>query len=170
VVVLDRKAKQEAPGLLPGSTQRGVLAGVLGAVCQAVGGVYSKKGMFDSEGVEVCGAIEATFIRLAIAAIATIVIVSLGRKLKDHLSAGLEWKTLRLLIPATAVGTWFGIWLSQIAYGHADVAIAQTLLATCPLFAIPIVALVYKHRITMLSVIGTLVALIGIYFTVFQSH
>jgi drug/metabolite transporter (DMT)-like permease len=162
VVVADRKAAKEAPGLMPGRIRLGVMAGVMGAVCQAVGGVLSKKGMRDEAGVEICNALEATFIRIMIAGIATVIIVLLRKELVAITKKAIQWNTLRLLVPATALGTWLGIYLSQIAISNTDVAIAQTLLSTCPLFAIPIVWIVSKHRVTALSIIGTIIALVGI--------
>ena len=73
-----------------------------------------------------------------------------------------EGATLQPLLMATTLGTWLGIWFSQIAYNHSEVAVAQTLLSTCPLFAIPIVWYLHKHRVTSYSIIGTIIALVGI--------
>lgn len=162
VVVADRKAAREAPGLMPGRIRIGLAAGTGGAICQAIGGVFSKLGMRDSEGLEICNALEATFIRLLIAAIATVIIVVGQRKLAAIARQPINRGMLKYLIPATALGTWLGIWFSQIAYNYSDVAVAQTLLSTCPLFAIPIVWLVYQHRVSFLSIIGTIVALVGV--------
>ena len=166
VVVADRKANKESPGIKPGRMSWGVAAGVLAAVCQAIGGVFSKKGMVASDGLELCDPVEATFIRLLISAVGVVVIVSSGKQLGTYVREACKWDMLKLLIPATALGTWLGIWMSQIAFRYSDVAIAQTLLSTCPLFAIPIVWLAHKHRITMLSILGTIVALVGISMTV----
>lgn len=166
VVVADRKAGKESPGLKPGRVSLGVAAGVLAAVFQAIGAVFSKKGMVSPEGLELCDPIEATLIRLFISAIGVVVIVSAQKKLREYVGQARKWDMLRLLIPATALGTWLGIWMSQIAFRYSDIAIAQTLLATCPLFAIPMVWLVHKHRVTMLSIVGTIVAVVGIALTV----
>ena len=79
----------------------------------------------------------------------------------------LKRRVIKVLVPATAIGTWLGIWLSQIAYKEAsEAAIAQTLLSTCPLFAIPIVVFAEGHRISAIAVIGTMVAILGIFLTV----
>jgi len=169
VVVADRRASKEAPGLMPGSLRRGIALGILGSICQAIGGVYAKKGLVGLDGENICDPIEATFIRLLFAAIATLLVVSLGRKVVRELRAACKWEMLRLLIPATALGTWIGIWLSQVGYQQSqNVAIAQTLMSTCPLFAIPIVWLMHKHRVTAYSIIGTIVALLGIFLTVYE--
>ncbi len=162
VVVADRKAINEAPGLMPGRIRVGVLTGIGGAVCQAVGGVFSKLGMRDSEGLEICNALEATFIRLLIAAIATTGFVILRKQFLSMARRVVEKETIRPLLLATTLGTWLGIWFSQIAYNHSEIAVAQTLLSTCPLFAIPIVWYLHRHRVTSYSIVGTIIALVGI--------
>jgi len=166
IVVADRKAAKEAPGLMPGDASLGAVLGVLGAICQSVGGVLSKKGMVGADGEPICNAVEATFIRIFVAAIATAFLIMAAKKARHHLINGIKPEMLRFLIPATAIGTWLGIWFSQIAFQQSDVAIAQTLLATCPLFAIPVVWYSHKHKVTALAFFGTAISIAGIYLTV----
>ena len=166
MVVLDRRANQESPGLLPGNATLGVVYGLLGAACSGAGGVLSRKGMVSPEtGEEICRPIEAAFIRILVAAIGTVIAVAVTGQLKKNVVAAMTWEKLRLILPATALGTWLGIWLSQVAFGHSPAAIAQTLLSTCPLFAIPIVWFYWKHQVTVLAVVGTIIGVIGIYLT-----
>ncbi len=162
VVVADRRAQQESPGLMPGRIRIGVLTGIGGTISQAIGGVFSKLGMRNGEGLEICDPAETTLIRLLVSAVVSIAIVRYRNELRAIGKKALEPATIRLLIPATALGTWLGIWMSQVAYNHTIVAVAQTLLATCPIFAIPIVWMVDKHKVTYYSVIGTLIAVLGI--------
>ncbi len=160
-VVADRRARVEQPNILPGKLSTGVLCGIAASITQAAGAVLAKTGMRD------CGAIEATLIRLAVAAAVTLAIVIVARKTKQIYERVTAPGSLRILLLATAIGTWLGIWLSQLAFKEASsVALAQTLLATSPLFAIPIVRWYYGHRISALSVIGTLIAVAGIALTV----
>lgn len=160
-VVSDRRADVEAPGLLPGTFEVGITLGLLGAVCQAVGGMFSTLGMQGE-----CGALEATLIRLLIAAIATVIMLMMQTETRKTLAKTFRHEHLKIIIPATAIGTWLGIWLSQLAYKNADLAVAQTLMSTCPLFAIPIVWFVFGHKATRMAIIGTMVALCGIWLTV----
>ncbi len=156
-VVADRQAHAESPELLPGQNSVGMACGIGGALCQAIGGVLSQLGMRD------CSGLEASFYRILVAALVMTLL---------YLAGGHLWKTartvcskpiLKILIPATIIGTWMGIWLSQIAYKRADVAIAQTLLCTCPLFAVPIIYFVDRQKISGLSIIGSIVAIAGVY-------
>ncbi len=161
VVVADRQANVEVPGLFPGTASTGICFGLLAAVCQAIGAVLSKKGMVD------CDALEATLIRISVAALVTLGIVIWQGQLRRLAQQVFQKDVIKYLIPATALGTWLGIWLSQIAYKQSsEVAIAQTLMATCPLFAIPIVIFVYGHKVSLLAWLGTLVAIVGIFLAV----
>ncbi|QEG20471.1 DMT family transporter [Mariniblastus fucicola] len=160
-VVSDRRANVEAPGLLPGNFEVGVALGLLGAVCQAVGGLFSTLGMKGD-----CGALEATMIRLLIAAIASVVMLMAQWKTRKSFASTFRFEYLKFIVPATAIGTWLGIWLSQIAYKYADLAVAQTLISTCPLFAIPVVWILFGHKATRLAIVGTIVALVGVAMTV----
>ena len=160
VVVLDRKAKQEEPGLMPGRMQAGIACGVLAAACQALGGYFSAKGMV------ACDPLEAAAIRLLAAALATTLWLLSRQKYRQAFMQTVKIEHFRYLIPATAMGTWLGIWFCQMAYKNDDLAIAQTLLSTCPLFAIPVMWILHRHRVNRLAFFGTAVAIFGIWLTV----
>ncbi len=160
VVVMDRKAKQEEPGLMPGKIQAGIAFGVLAAACQAGGGLFSIKGMAS------CSPLEAAAIRLFVSAIATSLWILSRQKYRQAFKQAIKIEHLRYVVPATMLGTWLGIWFCQMAYKNNDLAIAQTLLSTCPLFAIPVMWILYRQRINRLAFCGTVVAIFGIWLTV----
>ena len=159
-VVFDRTSSHESPGLYPGSVAAGVVAGVLGAVCQAGGAVCSKLGM------ERCDAIEASFIRLFVSAVGAFLVVSVSGELRNVLRRLWNRELLKRFVPAVLMGTWLGIWLSQVAYKHSTVSVTTTLLSTTPLFAIPLVRIVHGHRVTFIAVAGAIVAVCGVYLIV----
>ena len=159
VVVMDRKAKKEEPGLMPGKMQAGIACGVFAAACQAGGGLFSTIGMVS------CSALEAAAIRLFVSAIATSLWVLSRQKYRRAFMQTVKVEHLRYLVPATMLGTWLGIWCCQMAYKNDDLAIAQTLLSTCPLFAIPVMWILYRQRINRLAFCGTVVAIFGIWMT-----
>ena len=160
-VVSDRKADAEAPGLLPGKFGAGIAFGLGGAVCQAVGGMFSTKGLERD-----CGALEATMIRLLIACAATALVLLARKETRKSLVKAFNPQCLKIIVPATAIGTWLGIWCSQLSYKGADLAVSQTLMSTCPLFAIPVVWIVFGHKATRIAIIGTIIALVGVWMTV----
>ena len=77
-----------------------------------------------------------------------------------------DWSALKTYLPAVVCGPWLGIWMSQIAYRHTQLAIAITLTCTTPLFVTPILRIVYGYRITVRGILGAVVALVGVYLTV----
>ncbi len=65
------------------------------------------------------------------------------------------------LLGAIFVGTFLALWLQQVALKNANPAIAQTLIATSPVFILVIYA-IKGVKVSKQSVIGTLAALAGI--------
>ena len=64
---------------------------------------------------------------------------------------------------AALIGTVGGIWLSQLALANtASTGVATTLLATSPIFALPLAHFVGHERITGRGVAGTLLAIGGV--------
>lgn len=156
-VILDGDGKSEEPGHYPGSQKAGVAYGIASSVCQAVGGVATKIAMED------LSALEATFIRMLLAGGFTVIVVAWRNELWTTLKQTADLELLRRFLPAVICGTWLGVWFSQVAFKYTShVGIAQTLLATCPLFAIPLVRWKYGTRITRPAIVGLLVALVGI--------
>ena len=160
-VVSDRRANVEAPGLLPGKFGAGIAFGLLSAVCQAVGGLFSTLGMKGD-----CGALESTLIRLLVAGVATVFTLLMQKQTRQSLVNTFKPEFMKIIIPATAIGTWLGIWASQLAYKNGDLGVAQTLMSTCPLFAIPVVWICFGHKPTRLAIVGTIIALVGVSLTV----
>jgi len=156
LVVLDKRARSESPGHFPGSEWAGVGLGIVAAVCQATGGAISKLGMQEAS------PLEATFVRLLAATLFGFMYFRATGLLVPTLKALRDRKNLMMLIPASALGTWMGIWCSQIGYKHTTVAIATMLTSTSPLIAIPLVRIFDKHKISARAIWGTIIALIGI--------
>lgn len=159
-VISDRRAVSDSPGFFPGSVRQGVLMGLLAALCNAGGAVASRIGMQN------CVPLEAATIRLIVSAVAALLIVAAGGRIVSVMSAILHRNVLLRLLPAVTCGTWLGIWLSQVGYKHTSIAVAMTLMATTPLFAIPMVRIVYGYPITLRSVVGAAIAMAGVYLTV----
>ncbi len=155
-VIQEGDGKEEEPGHYPGTQRAGILYGTAASACQAIGAVAAKIAMDD------LGALEATFIRMLLAVLFAGIVVGVRKELGQTLRQLLSWKLMRKFLPAVLCGTWLGVWFSQVAFKFADVGVAQTLLATCPLFAIPMVRLKYGTRITKTAVLGSIIAVVGI--------
>ena len=139
----------------------GVGFGVLASVCQATGVVISHYALVAGDIPPLLGGL----IRLSIGVL--FVVFSIGFIEKKPFSSikgnmvSLKKKDMGWLMLAIFVGTFLAIWLQQVALKHANPAVAQTLIATSPLF----ILIIYGCRgepVTKKSIIGTLGALFGI--------
>ncbi|MDK9758091.1 DMT family transporter, partial [Vibrio sp. D173a] len=132
----------------------GVGYGLLASVCQASGVVISHYALVAGDIPPLLGAL----IRLAVGVLAVIVMIRLFEPkpfsdIRSHLKQ-LAMKDKAWLLGAIFVGTFLALWLQQVALKHANPAIAQTLIATSPVFILVIYA-VKGESISRQSLIGT---------------
>jgi drug/metabolite transporter (DMT)-like permease len=71
-------------------------------------------------------------------------------------------KAVQYILLASFIGPAVGVWFSLVSIQHTSLGVASTLMALPPVFLIPIGYFIFKERITMRAVIGTLVALGGV--------
>lgn len=139
----------------------GVGYGLLASVCQASGVVISHYALVAGDIAPLLGAL----LRLMAGVMALVVVISFVERqpfkaLKQNLRS-LSHHNFAWLMAAIFVGTFLALWLQQVALKHANPAVAQTLIATSPLFMLVIYA-VKGQRITRRALFGTLLALVGI--------
>jgi drug/metabolite transporter (DMT)-like permease len=133
----------------------GLLFGILSILSMAGSVIIAKIGLQD------VSALEGTFLRLFFG-FAGMLAVGLARKeLRTWIvplrQAGLRWRFLAAVI----IVTFGGFWLSLYAIKRLDVSIANTLLATEPVFALPLAVIWLREHPTAFAVIGALLALCG---------
>ena len=75
-------------------------------------------------------------------------------------------RLLASVAAAAFFATYLGIWLQQIALKHTATGIAQALLATSPLFVIPMVAIL-GEKLSWRAVLGVAVSLGGVWLLLF---
>ncbi|PMH32272.1 hypothetical protein BCU71_01580 [Vibrio lentus] len=139
----------------------GIGYGLVASVCQASGVVISHYALVAGDVPPLLGAL----IRLTIGVFAVMLVIPFVEK-KPYASIKRDlWAMTKLdklwLLGAIFVGTFLALWLQQVALKNANPAIAQTLIATSPVFILVIYAL-KGEKVSKQSVIGTLVALGGI--------
>ena len=140
---------------------RGIGFGLLASVCQASGVVISHYALVAGDVSPLLGA----FIRLSAGVIAVVVVIAVLEKqpfsaMQSNLRS-LTANSFGWLLSAIFVGTFLALWLQQVALKYANPAVAQTLIATSPLFMLAIYA-VKGQPITRRGLIGTLCAVAGI--------
>lgn len=136
----------------------GVLFGVLGALGQATGLVFSKQGMQGS-----FSPISGNVIRMSTAVVALWLVTFLQGE------AGKTVKTLRanpisfrLLALAALIGPVTGVSLSLLAVQNAAVGVASVLTSLSPIFILPFSHFYLKERLGWQAIAGTILAMVGV--------
>lgn len=134
----------------------GALYGLLSVIAMAVSIIIAK------EALATTGSIQATFIRMVAGTIGIFLFSQATGRMLGELSALRQPRLLGFFLLSVGVVTFGGFWLSLVAIAHLDVAIANTLNATEPLFVLPLAAFMLKERITPPVILGSLVTVGGI--------
>jgi drug/metabolite transporter (DMT)-like permease len=111
-----------------------------------------------------CVPLEAAFIRLFVSAVVIAIGMTCSRRIISSCKAVAQPKVFKRMLPACFLGTYLGIWFAQIGYKETSVAVATTLMCTSPLFAIPLVIVFVKQRVSGRALFGTVVTVLGVYF------
>ena len=136
----------------------GVGFALLAASCQATGAVLSRAALSTSS----ISPLWSALIRLLAAVIMLSLWVFVYRAIPlRKFVEPLKVKIIKRLAFAVFVGTFLAIWLQQIAFKLNNAGVAQTLLATSPLFVLPMAPFI-GERVTVRAVIGAIVAVVGV--------
>lgn len=139
----------------------GIGFGLLASICQASGVVISHYALVAGDIEPLLGAL----IRLLAGIGVIFLMLALFRRKALFAIAGgfrkLASREFALLLLAIVVGTFLTLWLQQVALKHANPAVAQTLIATSPIFIL-FFAIAKGQIPTTKTIIGTLLAIAGI--------
>jgi drug/metabolite transporter (DMT)-like permease len=164
-ISLGRTERNAIPDHGHGSVAKGIVFGILAALCHGAGLALSKKGFVvqGNTGASVLP-LSATFIRLLTGMLIVIMVTILRGRIRIVFDDLGKYKPS--VLPAVALGSLFSpvlaVSLSMFSILYIKVAVAQTLFALVPLFALMISHFVYKEKITIQAVVGMAVALIGV--------
>jgi drug/metabolite transporter (DMT)-like permease len=135
---------------------RGILFGLGGAMGQAVGLLFSKKGMM--QGVH---PVSANLIRV-FAATMTMALFLIIKKDFFRDFKKLKQPGIRARIAGGAMlGPVIGVVLSLVAILNAPMGIASTLMSLSPVMLIPLSRIIYREHITYKTILWTAVAMAG---------
>jgi drug/metabolite transporter (DMT)-like permease len=160
-VVTERTQGEGGKGLQGGQGRpplRGVGLGLLAALCQAGGAVLSRAALAHAP----VSALWSAAVRLAAGVAVLLVALALARR-----PPGRWWKAGAArglwgpLLAAVVLGTYLALWLQQISLKLVPAGIAQTLIATSPLFVLPLAAWA-GEKVSARAVAGAAVALGGV--------
>jgi drug/metabolite transporter (DMT)-like permease len=135
----------------------GVLAGMGGAVGQALGLVLSKKGMAGD-----FAPLSANLIRMLVAVTVMWSYTLLRGKGGPTLRALADKRASTAILGGAIAGPFIGVWLSLVAVKLARVGIASTLMALPPVFVLLPSIWIFKERISLQTLAGTAIAFGGV--------
>lgn len=149
---------EEPPDTPHGHTRRGVFFGVLAALGQAIGLVFSKQGLFGD-----FSPFQANAIRMLAAASFTWAWTVFEGKAGTTLGAlRAKPQVLWLLALGALVGPVLGVSSSLLAVQYTEVGVASTLMALPPVTILPISYFVFKEKVGWQAVAGTILAIAGV--------
>ena len=138
-------------------SRQGVVWGILAAIAQAIGAVISRYALIQSD----ISPLESSLIRLVGGTVIVIGLLFVPIAKQSEIKWRLSGRSLMVVAIAAMASTYLGIWLQQISLKFAPAGIAQTFLATSPLFILPIVAL-QGEKISLRAILGVVISLSGI--------
>ncbi len=139
-------------------TWLGVFFGFLAALTQAAGAVLSRWALTESS----VSALQSALIRLLAGTGVLLLWILIRReKIGVWLKPAPRKQLWGILAAVILFGTYIAIWMQQLAFKFTRVGIAQTLLATSPLFILPVSAL-QKEKLSLRSVLGVLLSIAGV--------
>lgn len=157
-----------------GRASVGIVLGLCAALGQAVGLVLAKVGvgaapagaplaaLFGADPGVAVHPILGTFVRMA-AGTLLLLGSALGRGARGRLATALRDPAfLRPALGGTVLGPVVGVSLSLVAVANANTAVAGTILASAPVFVIPLTRVVHGQRASARAWIGAVVALAGV--------
>lgn len=172
LVVLRQREGSAWQGAGPRGSVGWAIAGALGgALGQALGSVLVKvaAAAAPADAAALPG-LSAALVRITAAAFGITLVALLQRRPAALRAVIVDAAARRTALLGTACGPVVGVWLSMIALSDADVGIAAALMATTPVFMMPVAKLAYGARIGVFGVLGTLLAVGGAAVLLLQMH
>ena len=145
----------------PGATRPhkwglGVLLGVGGALGQSVGLILSDVGMRGG-----FSPISANLIRVVAGTAAITIWLLVRGQFRETTLRMRDGRAFLLVAAGAATGPVVGVVLSLYAITHASMGVAATLMSLSPILLLPVSFLLFKEKITVRAVAGTLVSILG---------
>jgi drug/metabolite transporter (DMT)-like permease len=134
----------------------GLLYAFGGALGQALGIVFSKYGM------QQYNPFAATQIRIIVGIIGFIVLITVAGKWQPVRLALADRKALIPITIGSFFGPFLGVSFSLLAIQHTSTGVASTIMALVPIFIIPPSIWLFKHKVTVREIIGTIISLGGV--------
>jgi drug/metabolite transporter (DMT)-like permease len=137
----------------------GIFYAFLGAVGQAAGLILAKRAFDEGE----LNGFFVGFVRIVTAFIILFPLAVLSKRYKNPIKVFSEDKKTIIYTTIGAIfGPFLGITFSMIAIEYTKVGIASTIMASVPVIMLPIVYFYYKEKLSVFSILGAFITVIGI--------
>ncbi len=136
----------------------GILFGVLSAIFQATGYVFSKQGLYGD-----FSPIQGNVIRMLAAALALGLLSLLQKEVGKTIDAlKANPSALKQLAIAALIGPVLGVSSSLLAVQYTEVGVASVLTSLSPIFMLPVSHFFFKEHLGWQAIVGTLLAAAGV--------
>lgn len=135
---------------------KGILFAFIGALGQALGIVFSKYGMGNYS------PFASTQIRIITGITGFFIIVLFSDRISLLVKAIKNAKVMLAITTGSFFGPFLGVSFSLLAIQKTSAGIASTIMAIVPILIIPPSVLLFKHKITLRELIGTLIGIAGV--------
>jgi drug/metabolite transporter (DMT)-like permease len=140
----------------PARRRKGILFGIIAALGQATGAMLAKEALFEAD------AFGATQIRVLGGALSLVAFALIRRELGDWIRGLAQPHVLWRVSAASVLGPFIAVFLMLYSIQNAPAGVALTLLATAPVWLLPLGAALQKDHPTRQETFGVLVAVAGI--------
>ena len=161
VVILEKEENSDEKPISKKLKTWGVFLAFIGAICQGIGLVFAKKGMWLDPSI-MMNPLSVTFVRMIMGALFIWTSVIVMRRLPEVRKALKSKKGMGHTAAGAFIGPFIGVTLSMIAVAYTQAGIAQTLMSLMPVFIIPAIWVLYKQKTSWRGVLGAIVAVIGV--------
>lgn len=171
-ISLSKAEHAQIPNYGHGKISKGILFGVLSAICQGVGLVLAKKGFYNPNINEDINPIHATWIRMITATITIFTATIITGKIKNISLPIINNQNngIKFMIAGTLFGPVMGVSLSLYTISILNVSMAQTIFSLVPVFVLPIAFWIYKEKITIKALLGAVIATFGVIMLVWREE
>ncbi len=140
-------------------TKLGIFYGFMGAVGQATGLIFAKMALNELA----ISPLMATLVRISASVLMLFPIMLVLKKWQNPITMFKEDRRALLLVGiGSIIGPYLGISLSFVAITYAKIGIASSLMSTVPILMLPLSRIVYKEKLTPVSIIGAFIAVGGV--------
>ncbi|MFN8211839.1 MAG: DMT family transporter [Bacteroidales bacterium] len=154
LAILNRKGENEKLSLK--LSPSGVLYALGGAVGQALGMVLSKIGIGEYN------AFAATQIRIIAGIVGFAVLITVLSRWGTIIKSASDKKGMSATTIGAFFGPFLGVTFSLISVRLTEAGIAATIMALTPVLIIPPAVLIYKEKVTLTEIAGSLISVLGV--------